>query len=119
MDRGVPHTHLDSSLTPGLLQALHDVKAFDVPHTIVDAGENHLQGVATGNIYGTIIDDAGNEETVPTSAIVVPCVATNLSSVTSAMVKGAATLIHPSNPRLEIRSIVSQMQQMGIEEKTG
>ena len=33
----------------------------DVPHTIVAAGQHVLQGVPTGTVQGTVIDDVGRE----------------------------------------------------------
>ena len=44
---------------------------------------------------------------------------TNLFSVTAAMLKGLATLFHPTNPRLEKDGVVVPMQQLGVDDTTG
>ena len=49
----------------------------------------------------------------------VPGLGTNLFSVTAAMLKGVATLFHPTNPRLEKDGVVVPMQQLGVDDTTG
>ena len=49
----------------------------------------------------------------------VPGLGTNLFSVTAAMLKGVATLFHPTNPRLENDGVVVPMQQLGVDDTTG
>ena len=44
---------------------------------------------------------------------------TNLFSVTAAMLKGLATLFHPTHPRLEKDGVVVPMQQVGVYDTTG
>ena len=44
---------------------------------------------------------------------------TNLFSVTAAMLKGVATLFHPTNPRLEKDGVVISIQQLAVDETTG
>ena len=51
--------------------------------------------------------------------IVVPGRGTKLFSVTAAMLKGLATLFHPTNPRVDKDGVVVPMQQLGVDDTTG
>ena len=61
VDSGATHTFVDPLLTPRLQDMMSDYCVLDVPHTIVAAGQHVLQGVATGTVQGTVIDDGGRE----------------------------------------------------------
>ena len=98
---------------------MSDFEVLRVPHTIVAAGQNLLNGVATGTVHGTVADDGGNKRHISFRAVVVPGLGTNLFSVTTSMLKGVATLLHPANPRLEEGGVVLPMQQPGSDETTG
>ena len=106
VDSGATDNYVDPALTPGLRAYMHDVEELRVPHTIVAAGQNLLQGVATGTICGAVTDDSGNDRLISFRVNVVPGLGTNLFSVTAAMLKGVATLFHPTNPRLEKDGVV-------------
>ena len=54
----------------------------DVPHTIVAAGQHVFQGVATGIVQGTVIDDGVREISFSFQAVIVPGMGANLFSVT-------------------------------------
>ena len=95
---------------------MRDVEELRVPHTIVAPGQNLLQGVATGTICGVVTDDSGNDRLISFRVIVVPGLGTNLFSVTAAMLKGVATLFHPTNPRLEKDGVVVPMQQLRVDD---
>ena len=51
--------------------------------------------------------------------IVVPGRGTKLFSVTAAMLKGLATLFHPTNPRVDKDGVVVPMQQLGVDDTAG
>ena len=61
VDSGATHNFVDPLLTPGMQDMMSDYCVLDVPHTIVAAGQNVLQGVSTGTVQGTVIDDGGRE----------------------------------------------------------
>ena len=61
VDGGVTHNFVDPLLTPQLQDMISDYCVLDVPNTIVAAGQHVLQGVATGAVQGTVIDDGGRE----------------------------------------------------------
>ena len=116
VDSDVTDNYVDLALTPGLRAYMRDVEQLKVPHAIVAAGQNLLQGVATGTICGAVTDDSGNDRLISFRVIVVPGLGTNLFSVTAAMLKG---LFHPTNPRLEKDGVVVPMQQLGVDDTTG
>ena len=64
-----------------------DVKDFQVPHTIVAAGQHLLKGVKTGTTFGAVTDDNGNDRHLSFRVGLVPDVSTNLFSVTAGMQK--------------------------------
>ena len=115
VDSGATDGYVDPALTPGVRAYMRDVEELRVPHTIVGAGQNLLQGVATGTICGTVNDDSGNDELISFRVIAVPGLGTNLFYVTADMLKGLATLFHPTNPRLEKDGVVVPMQQLGVD----
>ena len=92
---------------------MRDVEERRVPHTIVAAGQNLLQGVATGTICGAVTDDSWKDRRISFRVIVVPGLGTNLFSVTTAMLKGLATLFHPASPRLEKTAWLSRCSNLG------
>ena len=51
VDSGVTDNYVDPALTPGLRAYMRDVEELRVSHTIVAAGQNLLQGVATAGSY--------------------------------------------------------------------
>lgn len=99
VDSGSAVNYVDPSLTPGLQDFMSDVEVLQVPHTIVAAGQHLLKGVATGTVNGTVVDDGGTECHASFRAAVLPGLGTNLFSVTSAMLKGVATVFYSDNPR--------------------
>ena len=60
VDSGATDNFVDPALTPGLRAYMRDVEERRVPHTIVAAGQNLLQGVATGTICGAVSGDSEN-----------------------------------------------------------
>ena len=60
---------------------MNDYCVLDVPHTVVAAGQHVLQGVATGIVQGTVIDDGGRERNFSFQAVVVSVMGANLFSV--------------------------------------
>ena len=60
VDSGATHNFVDPLLTPRLQDMLSDYCVLDVLHTIVAAGQ-HVQGVATGTVQSTVIDNGGCE----------------------------------------------------------
>ena len=119
VDSGATDNFVDPALTPGLRAYMRDVEERRVPHTIVAAGQNLLQGVATGTICGAVTDDSWKDRRISFRVIVVPGLGTNLFSVTTAMLKGLATLFHPTNPMLEKDGVVVPMRQLGVDDTTG
>ena len=101
VDSGATDNYVDPALTPGLRAYMCDVEELRVPHTIVAAGQNLLQGVTTETICGAVTDDSGNDRLISFRVIVVPGLGTNLFSVTAAMLKRVEKLFHPTNPKLE------------------
>ena len=91
----------------------------DSPHTIVAAGQHVLQGVATGTVQGTVIDDRWRERNFSFQAVVVPVMGSNLFPVTEALWKGVSTSFHPHKTRMELDDIVLLMKLLGTDEKTG
>ena len=77
VDRGATHNCVDPLLTPRLQDMMSDYCVLDVPHTIVAAGQHVLQGVATGTVEGTVIDDGGRER-IFCFQVVVPGMGANL-----------------------------------------
>ena len=61
VDSGATHNFVDPLLTPRLQDMTSEYCVLDVPHTVVAAGQHILQGVATGTVQGTVIDDGGRE----------------------------------------------------------
>ena len=61
VDSGATDNYVDPALSPGLRAYMRDVEERRVPHTIVAAGQNLLQRVATGTICGDVTDDSGND----------------------------------------------------------
>ena len=59
VDSGASDNYVDPYLTPGLQSSMRDCKVLLVPHTIVAAGQNLLEGVATGTLHGTVTDYGG------------------------------------------------------------
>ena len=98
---------------------MNDYCVLDVPHTVVAAGQHVLQGVATGTVQGTVIDDGVRESNFSFQAVVVPGMGANLFSVTEATWKGVSTIFHPNKPRMEFDDIVLPMNLLGTDEKTG
>ena len=60
-DSGATDNYVDPAITPCLRTYMRDFEEHRVPHTIVAAGQNLLQGVATGAICGAVTDDSGND----------------------------------------------------------
>ena len=58
---GATHNFVDPLLTPRLQDMMSNYCVLDVPHTIVAAGQHVLQGVATGTVQGTVVDDGVRE----------------------------------------------------------
>ena len=119
VDSCATDNYVDPARTPGLGAYMRDVEELRVPQTVVAAGENLLQGVATETICGAVTDDSGNDRLISFHVIVVPRLGTSLFSVTTAMLKGLATLFHPTNPRLEKYGVAVPMQQLGVDDTTG
>ena len=119
VDSGATDNYVDPALTPGLRAYMREVEELRVPHTIVAAGQNPLHGIAAGTICGAVTDDSGNDRLISFRLIVVPGLGTNLFSVTAAMLTGLATLVHPTNPRLEKDGVVVPMQLLGVDDTTG
>ena len=118
VDSGATDNYVDPALTPGLRAYMRDVEELRVPHTTVDAGQNLLQGVATGTICGNVTDDSRNDRLISFRVIVVTGLGTNPFSVTAAMPKGMSTLFHPTNPSLGKDGVVVPMQQLGVDDTT-
>ena len=116
-DDGATPTFVDPLLNPRLQDIQCDYCVLDVPHTIVAAGEHVLQGVATGAVQGTGIDDVWRERQFSFEAFVVPRMGANLFSVTEAMWKGGSTIFHPHKPRMEFDDIVLVMNLLGTDER--
>eukprot|EP00903_Cladosiphon_okamuranus_P005795 g5742.t1 len=119
VDSGATDNFLDPSLTPGVRAHVRDVEDLPVPHTIVAAGQNLLQGVVTWTITGSVADNSGHGRLVSFRVVLVPGLGTNLFSVTAAMQQGVATLFHPTNPGLESGDVVIPMQTLGMDDTTG
>ena len=118
VDSGVTHNFVDPLLTPRLQDMVSDYRVLDVPHTIVAAGQHDRQGVATGTVQGTVIDDGGCETNFSFKAVVEPRIGANLFSVIEATWKGVSTIFHPDKPRMEFDEIVLPMNLLGTDEKT-
>ena len=101
VDSGATHNFVEPLLTPRLQDIMSDYCVLDVPYTIVAAGQHVLEGVATGTVQGTVIDDGGRERNFFFQATVVPGMGANMFSVTEAMSKGVSTIFHPHKPRME------------------
>ena len=119
VDSGATHNFVDPVLTPRLQGMTSDYCVLDVPHTIVAACQHVLQGVATGTVQGTFIDDGGRERNFCFQAIVVPGMGANLFSDTEEMWKGVFTFFHPHKPWMEFDGIVLPMNLLGTDEQTG
>ena len=119
VDSGATNNYFDPALTPGVRAHMCDVEGFQVPYTIVAAGQHLLKGVTTGTIFGAVTDGNGNDRRVSFRVVLVPDLGTNLSSVTAAMQKGVAALSHPANPKLESGDVVIPMQTCGVDDATG
>ena len=78
-----------------------------------------FQGVATGTVQGTVIDDGGREINFSLAAVVEPGIGANLFSVTEAMWKEISTIVHPHKPRMELDDIVLPINLLETDEKTG
>ena len=78
VDSGATDNYVDPALAPGLRAYMRDVKELRVPHTIAAAGQNLLQGVATGTICGAVTDDSGNDWLISFRFIVIPRLGTCL-----------------------------------------
>ena len=50
VDSGATDNYVDPAFTPGLGAYMRDVEELPVPHTIVPAGQNLLQGVPTETV---------------------------------------------------------------------
>ena len=98
---------------------MRDVEELRVPHTIVAAGQNLLQSVATRTICAAVTGDSGNDHLMSFRVIGVPGLGSNLFSVTAAMLKWVATLFHPTDPRLEKDGVVAPILQLGVDDTTG
>ena len=81
VDSGATHYFIDPLFTPRLQDMMSNCCVLDVPHTIVAAGQHVLQGVATGIVQGTVIDDGGRERNFSFQAVVVSVMGANLFSV--------------------------------------
>ena len=68
---GATDNHVDPALTRSFGAYMRDVDELRVPHTIVAAGQNILQGVAAGTICGAVTDDSGNDRLISFRVIVV------------------------------------------------
>ena len=77
---------------------MNDYCVLDVPRTIVAAVQHVLQGVATGTVQGTVIDDGGRERNFSFQAVVVPGMGVNLFSVTEAKWKGFSPFFTRPSP---------------------
>ena len=97
---------------------MRDVEELRVSHTIVAAGQNLLQGVAMGTHQWRRQRRQWERQAHLLSRHVVPGLGTNLFSVTSSMLKGVATLVHPATPRLKKDGVVVPMQQLGVDDTT-
>ena len=64
VDSGATDNYVDPALTPGLRAYMRDVEELRVPHSIVVAGQNLLQGIATGTICGTVTYDSRNDRLI-------------------------------------------------------
>ena len=84
-DDGATPTFVDPLLNPRLQDIQCDYCVLDVPHTIVATGQHVFQGVATGTVQGTVIDDGERERNCYFQVVVVPGMGTTLFSVTEAM----------------------------------
>ena len=80
VDGSATDNYVDPARTLGLRTYMCDVEELRVPHTIVAAGQNLLQGVATGTIYGAVTNDSGNDRLFFLRVNVVPGLGTNLFS---------------------------------------
>ena len=78
VDSGSTHNFVDPLLTPRLQDMTSDYCVLDVPHTIVAAGQHVLQGVATGTVQVTVVDDGGRESNFSFQAVMVPGMGANL-----------------------------------------
>ena len=119
VDRGAIHNCVDPLLTPRLQDMMSDYCVLDVPQAIVAAGQHVLQGVATGAVQGSIIDDDGRENVFSFQAVVLPGMGANLFSVTEARWKGVSTIFHRHKASMEFDDIVLPINQLGTDEKTG
>ena len=119
VDSGATHNFVEPLLTPRLQDIMSDYCVLDVPYTIVAAGQHVLEGVATGTVQGTVIDDDGLERFFFFQAVVMPGMGANLFSFTEAMWKGLSTIVHPRKPRMEFDDIVLPMTLLETDEKTG
>ena len=85
MGSGATHNFVDPLVTLRLQDMMSDYCVLDVPHTILAAGQHVFQGVATGTVQGTVIDDGERERNCYFQVVVVPGMGTTLFSVTEAM----------------------------------
>ena len=78
-----------------------------------------LQGLATGTVRGTILDDSGPERVFSFHTVVVPGMGANLFSLPEAMQKGVVTTFYQDKPMLEVDDIVLPMNLSGADGKIG
>ena len=51
---------------------MRDFRALDVPYQVEGIGGKILKGIATGTVYGTVVDDGGYKQPFSFHAVLVP-----------------------------------------------
>ncbi|CAN0521622.1 unnamed protein product, partial [Scytosiphon promiscuus] len=83
VDSGASETFFDDALIPGLKYGMREYKELKVPKTIVAAGKNTLQGIATGVVHCIVKHQHGDQLPVHLQGLIVPGLGRNIFSPTA------------------------------------
>ena len=97
-DSGASDHLIDQELIPRLWKGMGDHKKPKEPKTVVTDGNKNVFATATGNIWGYIIDQAGQRVLVRISAMSVPGLGRNVFSSIKAIQSGVSTILETGNP---------------------
>ena len=104
VDSGASDHLIDEELIPRLRQSMKGYKKLKDPKTIMTNGNEKVFATATGNIWGYIIDQAGERVPVRISATFVPGLGRHVFSSIKAMQSGVITILETGNLHLQFDS---------------
>ena len=107
VDSGALDHLVDDELIPRLRDSMKGYKKLKLPKVIVTAGFKEALAMATGSIWGHIIDQAGQHVPVRISGMIVPGLGCNLFSAVKAMNSGVSTILKTGNPHVQFNSNTS------------